>query len=291
MPFVKARLFNFFLNFFFILVLPIFFMALITLTSDFEKQSQGIGNMQGVIYGINPDAKVIHLMHGLPSFELVSAARTMETTAFLPIGIHVCVVDPGTGTNRKGIIVRVKRGDYLVGPDNGCLMTAPRMLGGIDKIVEITNDEYLLLPISPIFHGRHVFAPVAAYLSKGIPIEKFGPEIKPEECAGAPYGEARVSGDSFQATVIHVNKFGSIHLNILKEEWNKLGLKLGDVVEMNYLGQIIELPYVSSFSDVPKSMPLILDDDYNRIEVAINLGSFAERYHLRVGSKVTIKKI
>ena len=110
----------------------------ITLTSDFGVQSQGIGIMEAVALGINPDAHVVHLMHGLPDFDLFYAARTMETINYLPVGFHVCVVDPGVGTKRKPIIIKTGRGDYLIGPDNGVLLPATRFLGGIKKVVEIT---------------------------------------------------------------------------------------------------------------------------------------------------------
>ena len=141
---------------------------IITLTSDFGAQSQGVGIMEGVALEINPDAHVIHLMHGLPGFDISYAARTIETINYLPIGYHVCVVDPGVGTKRKPIIIQTGRGDFLVGPDNGVLLPGTRFLGGIRKIVEITNEKYMRKPVSPIFHGRDIFTPAAAYLSKGV---------------------------------------------------------------------------------------------------------------------------
>lgn len=116
-------------------------------------------------------------MHGINAFDVVSAARTMETVFFMPVGIHVCVVDPGVGTQRKGLIIKVKRGDFFVGPDNGCLMSAARGLGGVEKVVQITNAKYMRQPVSPIFHGRDVFAPVVAHLSLGVEMEKFGLKI------------------------------------------------------------------------------------------------------------------
>lgn len=197
---------------------------LITLTSDFGKQTQGVGNMEGVVYGINPEARVIHLMHGIPAFDIFTAARTMETVYYMPVGFHVCVVDPGVGTDRKGIIVKAKRGDYFIGPDNGCLLTAPRLLGGIERVVKISNEKYMIKPISPIFHGRHVFAPTAAHLSLGVPIEEFGEELDPKSLVKAPYEEAKVQNGKIEATVININHFGSFHLNVLHEEFDKLGL-------------------------------------------------------------------
>ncbi len=266
-------------------------MAVITLTSDFGKQTQGVGNMEGAIYKINPAAKVIHLMHGLPSFDVLSAARTMETTYFMPVGFHVCVVDPGVGTARKAIIVKVKRGDYFIGPDNGCLMTAPRLLGGVEKIVEITNEKFMLTPVSPIFHGRHIFSPAAAHLSLGVKLEEFGQAVNKEECAKAPYEEAKVNNGAINATVITVNHFGSLNLNILHKEWDKLGLQINDKLELRFGKKKMELPFVNTFGEVPVGAPLVMKDDYNRIEVAINLGSFAERYPIKVGNQITIARL
>ena len=265
-------------------------MKVITLASDFGKQTQGIGSMEGAIYGINPDARVIHLMHGIPGFDILSAARTMETVRFMPVGFHVCVVDPGVGTDRKGIIVKTKRGDFLIGPDNGCLMTAPRLLGGIEKIVEIANEKYMITPVSPIFHGRHVFSPAAAHLSLGVPLGDFGSELRPEECVKAPYDEAGVRDGRIDATVIHINHFGSIHLNILHEEWDRLGLKPGDRVEMDISGRKLVLAFANTFGEVAEGEALIMKDDYSRIEAAINMGSFTEKHPLKVGDGVTVRK-
>lgn len=264
-------------------------MKLITLSSDFGKQTQGIGNMEAVIYSINPNAKVVHLMHGIEGFSVIQAARTMETVYYVPVGYHVCVVDPGVGTKRRAVIIKTKRGDYLIGPDNGCLMTAPRLLGGIEKAAEIKNEKYMLTPVLPIFHGRHIFAPAAAYLSKGVGMEKFGPLINPKDLAKAPYEEASVRNGKIEATVIHVNHFGSLHLNILHEEWNRLGLKLGDKIEMQIGKRKIIMPFADTFGDVEKGRPLVLKDDYRRVEVAVNQGSFARKYSVKVGDAVLIK--
>ncbi|MBI2597988.1 MAG: SAM-dependent chlorinase/fluorinase [Candidatus Diapherotrites archaeon] len=250
------------------------------MSSDFEKQSQGVGNMEGVIYSINPKARVIHLMHGIPVFDVVSAARTMETVFHFPVGIHVCVVDPGVGTERKGIIVKVKRGDFFVGPDNGCLMTAPRMLGGIEQIVEVSNPKFLRLPVSPIFHGRDVFATAAAHLSLGVQMEEFGPELKVSKCVPAPFEEAKVINGKIEAIAIHKNHFGSIHLNVLAQEWNKLGLALGEEIELVVGRKKLRAPFVKTFGDVKPGKLLIMKD---------NRGSFIKIFPLKVGEKVVVK--
>lgn len=267
---------------------------LVTLSSDFQVGSQGCGIMKAVALDICPGADVVHLMHGIPDFDIQSGARTMETIKTIQPGFHVCVVDPGVGTQRKPIIIFTKRGDYLIGPDNGVLMPAARMLGGIVKAVEITNERYMKHPVSPIFHGRDIFTPAAAYLATGVSIDEFGKELKESELVKAPYEEAELKdnkGDMIiESEVICINKFGTIHLNILSELMDKLKLKRGDLVELKFHNKTLKLPFGATFGDVPKGEPLIMKDDYGRVEVAVNQGNFVEKYKLKLKDKVTIEK-
>lgn len=262
---------------------------IITLTSDFGLQSQGIGNMEGVIAEICPNARVIHLMHGLPDFDIRSGARTMETVQYMPVGFHVCVVDPGVGTARKSLIIQAKRGDYFIGPDNGVLIPAVTLLGGAKKIVHITNQKFMIHPISHIFHGRHIFAPAAAYLAKGVPIEDFGPQLAFEELTPAPYQEAKVINNSIQAEVITINKFGSLNLNITHQTWDSLKVLHQQLVTTTIKDKTITMQFVETFGQVKENKEVILKDDYGRIEIAINLGDFAKKYHVEVGDTLTIK--
>ena len=264
-------------------------MKIITLTSDFGVQSQGVGNMEAVIYPICPDAKVVHLMHGIPDFNLLVGARTMETVQFMPVGYHVCVVDPGVGTNRRAIIIQTMRGDYLIGPDNGVLLPIAKILG-IKKVVEITNEKFMLKPVSPLFHGRHIFAPVAAHLAAGINIPEFGKEINPDHLTKVPYDEAIVTGNKVKATIIHINKYGSLHLNLTHKEFDTLVLVHNQKVTLNLKSKKITLPFVNTFGDVLEGKEVLLKDDYGRIEVAINCGNFAKKYKLKVGDKITLVK-
>jgi S-adenosyl-L-methionine hydrolase (adenosine-forming) len=262
---------------------------IITLTSDFGVQSQGIGIMEGVIASLAPRARVIHLMHGLPDYGLASAARTMENVVFLPVGIHVCVVDPGVGTKRRGIVLKTRRGDYLVGPDNGIFLPALRMLGWSSG-VEITNKRYMREPVSPVFHGRDVFAPAAAHLANGAKMRGFGPQLQLGSLAAGPYGEAQAKGGKIEAEVIHVNKYGSVHLNILHAAWDALGVREGDPVRLSRGKRSLLLPFVTTFGDVAVGKPLILKDDYGRVEAAINQGDFAATHGIRIGDRCVLSK-
>ncbi|MBI2575919.1 SAM-dependent chlorinase/fluorinase [Candidatus Woesearchaeota archaeon] len=259
----------------------------ISILTDFGVQTQGIGNMHGVAFSINPEAKVIDLMHGIADFDIVTGARTLETVYFLPVGCHVAVVDPGVGTPRRGIMIQTSRGDYLIGPDNGILLPAARVLGGCKKVVQISNQKLMHQPVSPIFHGRDVFMPAAAHLSKGTPMEEFGPELSFHDLAKAPYEEAECRNGKILAEVIHVNKFGSLHFNIRHEVWDQMGLQKHQQVLMGSDGGSIKFPFVETFGEVPKGKPLIMKDDYLRIEAAINMGNFSTNYGVGQGAKVT----
>src|SRR3989338_3337414 len=205
---------------------------LITLTSDFGVQSQGVGIMEATIRDISPEAHVVHLMHGLPNFDVTSAARTMETVGCIPVGYHICVVDPGVGTKRRGIVIKTKRGDHFIGPDNGVLIPVARLLG-IEKVVQITNQKYMRQPVSPIFHGRDAFTPAAAHLASGVAIESFVPEIAIKDLTPPPYEDAKVlmkgkdgKESIIEAQVIHISKFGSLGVNIVASDFDQFPLKL-----------------------------------------------------------------
>lgn len=259
---------------------------MITLCSDFGVQTQGVGIMEAAIYEINPQAKVIHLFHGLPSFDLVTAAWALESVSCMKPGIHACVVDPGVGTERKAIIILTGRGDYLIGPDNGVLIPASRVLLGIRKVVAIENEKYMRLPVSPVFHGRDVFSPAAAYLSMGVSIADFGKQAK--QLADAPYEEARIEDGKLECSAIHINKFGSVHLNILQEEFDKLGATR---VKMVIGKKNTIVPYKKTFGEVPRGKPLIFKDDYRRMELAINKGDFSIGNKVSLGSRIILHKI
>jgi S-adenosyl-L-methionine hydrolase (adenosine-forming) len=261
----------------------------ITLTSDFGVQSQGVGLMEATARALAPEAEVIHLMHGLPAFDITAAARTLEAVRYIPAGAHVCVCDPGVGTERKGLVCQVARGDWLVGPDNGVLLPASRVLGGITAARQITNRRFMREEISPIFHGRDVFVPVAANLARGQAFDDVGPLVAVAELLPAPYEEAEAEGARIQAAVIQINKFGSIHLNILHQVWDSFGADLGDTVQAEFASAgVATLRVCRTFGDVDPGELLILRDDYGRVEIARNQAALTELFPIEIGSSVTL---
>ncbi len=265
-------------------------MPLITLSSDFEKQSYGCGAMEGLICEICPDARVIHHHHGIAGFDILQAARSMETLITMPVGIHVCVVDPGVGTNRRAIAIRVKRGDLLIGPDNGLFRPAARLLGGIEAVRELTNPKYQRQPVSPIFHGRDIFAAAAGHLASGVPLADFGKELRESDLHPAPYKDAMIEGNRIVAMVIHINRFGTLFFNILQEAWDAFGVPPDGKVTLQKGRRKIVVRHTRTFGDVPPRRGCIMKDDYTRVEAAINRGNLQKRFPVKIGDRVTISR-
>lgn len=265
----------------------------ISLISDFGWMSQGVGVMKGVALSINPDANIIDITHEVREFNVSDGARTLETCAWLPVGLHVCIVDPGVGTKRKALIILTNRGDYLVGPDNGVLIpAAERFFGGIKKVVEITNEKYMMKPVSPVFHGRDVFIPAAAWLSLGVKMEEFGPEVKKKKLAPAPYGEAKVAEGKVEGVVIHINRFGSLFVNVKAEAvHDQAGMKHGDRVEIEVARKKLKSRYMNTFGEVRKGEAVVLPDDFGRVQVSVNQGNFSKKFGGKEGDKVVIRRV
>lgn len=267
----------------------IFVNKVISLSSDFGVANKGIAVMEAVALSICPDAKIFQLSHGIPGFSLRQGARVLEAVAYLPIGCHVMVVDPGVGTKRKGIVIETKRGDYLIGPDNGVLLPATRFLGGFKRALELANEKYYRKPVSPVFHGRDVFTPVAAHLCAGVPVEEFGPELKEKDLVKAIYSEAEVKRNRIEAEIIDVNNFGNIFFNIKQDEMHKL-FSLGEIVNAKINGKKIKFIYKKTFGDVGIGKAVIMDDDYGRIEAALNMGNLMKKFKLKMGEKIVLEK-
>lgn len=263
----------------------------ITFTSDLSPQSEGIGLMHGVVVPILPEARIVHLAHGLPSFQLSSAARALEAVYHLPVGYHVCVVAPGVGKNRRGLIIKVRRGDFLIGPDNGVLLPAAAVLGGIEKVVLIADSDYIRQPVSPVFHGRDVYAPIAAHLARGVSMDECGSSLDPKILHPAPYGEAMLDKNVWQAQIIHVNHYGNCQLNISEKQWQAFAPAFGDSIGVQFeKRKVIRLEYHLAFGEVVEGQPLAYIDELNRLSFAVNLGSFAEEYESEIGDSCLVWK-
>lgn len=262
---------------------------LVSMTTDFGPGNKGIGVMKATILERCPDAVIIDLAHDVTGFSIQEGAKLFEACAWLPKGEHICVVDPGVGTKRRALIIETVRGDRLIGPDNGVLIPATRFLGGIKRAHQISNEKYMRLPVSAIFHGRDVFAPAAGHLAAGIRIEEFGPEIPMSDLTPAAYVEAKAEKNIIQAQCVVINHFGSCFLNVRQEEMHNV-FRPDDAVSLQIGNHTIVLPYKRTFGDVPPGEALIMDDDFGRVEIAVNMENFAERFGVKVGDVMTLQQ-
>jgi S-adenosyl-L-methionine hydrolase (adenosine-forming) len=262
---------------------------LITLTTDFEAQSQGVGMMEAVIAQIAPHARVVHYRHGIPPFDITTTARVLETVQFIEPACHVCVCDPGVGTQRRALALRASRGDIFIGPDNGALLCAVKMLGGLIEAREIISLTVLREPVSPVFHGRDVFAPAAAHLATGLPFESLGPQLDPDGLVAPPYSEAVHSDGRLHSQVILIDKFGNTHLNITAHAWAALKLADGTPIELTLReGNPITAEQRRTFGAVRPNVVVLVPDNDGRTALSKNRGSFAGTYGARVGDDVVI---
>ena len=193
---------------------------LITLTTDFGHKDPFVGIMKGVIFSINPNARIADLSHGIAPQDLRGAALVLGYSApFFPSGtVHVAVVDPGVGSGRRPIVIE-SEGGFFVGPDNGILSLAVEGRE-VKQIVELANESYHSKPKSATFHGRDIFAPVAAYLSLGIPARDFGPAVN--DYSRLPWPQVIKTADGFQGEVIYIDNFGNLITNVYERDLGSL---------------------------------------------------------------------
>lgn len=190
-------------------------MPIITLLTDFGTQDYFVGAMKGVIRSLNPDATLVDITHEIPAQDIQAAAFNLLACYrdFPPGTIHVAVVDPGVGSDRRALIVACAR-QYFVGPDNGLFSWIVEREGAYSAW-QVTNDKFFREPVSTTFHGRDVFAPVAAALASGTPPEKFGPRLE-NIFTLAPLSPRTAAG-AIEGSIIHIDRFGNCITNFTAE--------------------------------------------------------------------------
>ncbi len=269
---------------------------IITLLTDFGYESYFVPSMKGVILSLNPNAVIIDITHAIPQFNVHKAAFTLWASYkyFPPRGtIHVVVVDPGgVGTSRRAIAVKT-RNYYFVGPDNGVLMMAAED-DGIVEIRAIENREFMRPVVSSTFHGRDVFAPVAAYLSLGLDISLLGgPRVTdPVKLQGITN---RVSRGGFaNSAIIYIDHFGNAYTGIREGELKILGLEYGDELRVVIPRKNVDLRvrFLRSYGYTNAGEALALINSEGFLELSINRGgSFAQRFGVEEGDEVEISVI
>jgi S-adenosylmethionine hydrolase len=243
-----------------------------------------------VIAGLCPEARVIDLTHGVARHDIRRGALILDgALPYLPVGVHLAVVDPDVGAARRAVAMRLVDDRILVGPDNGLLSLAAIRAGGVVEAVDIAHSRFRLEPVSATFHGRDIFAPVAARLAGGAPLAEAGEPCDPDGLIRLSLPVPEFTGDGVLAHAVYIDRFGNIGLDVDHEHLATLGFKLGRRLRLNAQGVDVEANYVRTFADVPEGELMLYEDAYRRLSVAVSHGSAAERLGTGAGDELRIR--
>ena len=248
----------------------------VTLVTDFGLRDEFAGVMEGVIVRTAPGVRVVHVTHGIEPHDVLGGSLVLANAVpYLPAGVHVAVVDPGVGSERRALVVRAADGRLLVGPDNGVLVPAAEVLGGVDAAWAIEDETLFLHPVSATFHGRDVFAPVAARLAEGLDPAAVGPGVDPVDLVRAPIPPCERRGDVLLARVLLVDRFGNVALNARAVDLDELAIGPDDELELAVAQSRFFARRARTFADVRPGDLVVYDDASGWIGVAVNGSSFA----------------
>jgi S-adenosyl-L-methionine hydrolase (adenosine-forming) len=232
---------------------------------------------------------VIDITHGIPPQHVLQGALVLANTLpYMPAGVHVAVVDPGVGGERKPLALRGGDGRLYVGPDNGLLLVAADRLGGIEEAVEIANEDYMLTPVSRTFHGRDVFSPAGAHLAAGVELRELGPTLDPAGLVRLELPVAQIGTARIRATALYIDRFGNIQLNLTSGDLEKVGIVPGTKVEVEVRFERYFAVAARTFAEVRTGDIVLYEDSYRNIALAINQGNAARMFSLRVGQEVLL---
>jgi len=249
----------------------------IVFMTDFGTANDAVAICKAVMLGITPDARIMDITHQVTPFSIEEGARFLEgVTPYYPAGsVFVAVIDPGVGTSRKAVIVKSKKGQYFVLPDNG-LITPVIDRDGLESAREITNTGWMIgEAVSSTFHGRDIFSPAGAHLAAGWDYTLAGPEV--QQLVRLTPKTATVTEKGIEGEVIALDDpFGSLISDIPGEEFHNLGYTVGDKVTVQLDKKPFTLPYAKTFMDVPVGDPLLYVDSRGRVGLALNERNFSQ---------------
>lgn len=260
----------------------------ITFLSDYGTTDEFVGICHAVIARVAPEARVVDLSHGVPAFGVRAGALMMRRALpYCEPGVHLAVVDPEVGGRRRPVaLLLAEEQRILVGPDNGLLWLAAQRFGGVVEAVDLTHSPFRLEPVSATFHGRDLFAPIAAYLASGLNLVEVGEPFDPDDLQPLPMPLATVDEDEVVAHVIAIDAFGNVTLDLEHEELaDGVGLRLGAEVGLNGQRGV----YASTFGDVDPGTLVLYQDPYRTMALAVSRGSARDRLDLDDEDEVRIR--
>jgi S-adenosyl-L-methionine hydrolase (adenosine-forming) len=261
----------------------------VTFLSDFGLQDDFVGTCHGVIKRIAPEAQIIDITHGIPATSILQGALVLANTIqYMPVGVHLAVVDPGVGGIRRPVALRDGEGRLYVGPDNGLLVPAAEK-AGIDAAHELANPAYALETVSRTFHGRDLFSPAAAHLANGVPIGELGPPLDPDALVRLDLPQPRIGESRIEAVALYVDSFGNIALNLTRDDAEGAAIVPGTQVELDLAGERYFAVAARTFADARAGDIILYEDSYGNMSIAISSGNAAQLLHASPGQSVRIR--
>jgi S-adenosylmethionine hydrolase len=264
--------------------------VIVTLLTDYGRDDDFVGVCHGVIRGIHPAAEIVDITHGIERYGVRQGALVLRNTLpYMPAGVHVAVVDPQVGTERRAVALRTSDRRVLVGPDNGLLSLAWDRCGGVELAVDVTRSPHRLEPVSATFHGRDIFAPVAAHLAAGAELADAGDPLDPDTLERVELPEPRDEDGGVVAHALVVDHFGNVGLNVDHERLAGTGITLGGRVEVEAEGERYTAIYAHTFADVDPGELIVYQDAYRTLALAINRGDAAGTLGLAADAEVRLR--
>jgi S-adenosylmethionine hydrolase len=263
--------------------------ATICLFTDFGWDDAYVAQMKGAIVTVDPEARLLDLTHSVAPYNITEGAYLLDQCAEeFPAGtIFVAVIDPGVGTERDPILIETSKEKYFVGPDNG-LFAQVIQSEGLLHAWKLDKPEFFRAGgVSPTFHGRDIFGPVAAHLAAGTSPDRLGTEIKTIETPAPP--EPVFNGGIINAQVLHVDRYGNIILNIKSGSELVAKFKEGTLVKINEGRESFSAPFVKTYGEVDKGRLLMLFGSSGRLEISVNQGSAARQIRVEPGASIFLK--
>lgn len=256
--------------------------SVITLTTDFGVQDHYVGVMKAVLLSIAPAARLIDISHDIPPQDIMAGAWVVRNSAMLfpPQSVHLVVVDPGVGTTRKPVAMRI-RDQFFVGPDNGIFSLIADQYD--HEAFILTNRKYWRPETSKTFHGRDIFSPVAAHLASGVPIENLGEPL--DKLATYRWAVPISDKDGIQGWIVHIDRFGNLISNIPEKMIREAGQHSRIKI---YVGNTILNEIVDTFGSVPDGEPAAYIGSSGVLEIAINKGDAREMLGVEKGAQISI---
>lgn len=264
----------------------------LTFTSDYGLDDVFVGVCKGVIAQIAPHVQIIDVTHQITPQDVEQGAASLASAVpYLPVGVHLALVDPMQSGSSRGVVVETVDGSLLVGPDNGLLSLAWAERGGVKIAHELVNPALWRESVHKTFRGRDVFAPVAAHLAAGTPAADVGPKVTTASLTTLPAREVEVDDDHVHAEVSLVDHFGNVSLNIARSDLEAAGIALGDTVELRCNGRTMSVPFTLTYGDVAAGRLALCEDSFRAVQLAVNAGHASRRLRVSRGDPVVIARI